>query len=134
MAENLNTRDDGRLKPTDLGRNWHILQNSVYAVANAQFVLKWFEVNIGSPQVDGIAQDLIYKADNRSVFSRIVEVGIFFRVFINDLEGSFLAQNIDGITPDSKPLLHFALDRLRRSQQGSEIQTGQRLERVQSLG
>ena len=45
-AHHLDARDERRLKPFELRRHRRLMQNAVNAVANAQFVLRRFEMNV----------------------------------------------------------------------------------------
>jgi hypothetical protein len=49
------------------------------------------------------------------------------------LKGSFLAESIDGIRADAQALLHLALNRLARSQDGLQLQAGEGFERIEPL-
>ena len=55
VAENLDARNDRRLKALDLRRHRHLLQHAVDAVADAQLVFERLEVNVGGAQLDGVA-------------------------------------------------------------------------------
>jgi hypothetical protein len=132
MAENFYARNDGGLKAFDLRRHRNFLQHTVDAVANAQFVFEGFEVNVRRAQLDGVAQHLIDEANDRRVLGGVVEVRVFL-VFIDDLERRFFFERADGVSADAEALLHFALDDFARREHRLELQTGERLEGVESL-
>ena len=134
VAENLDARNDGRLKALDLRRHRHVLQHAVNAVADAEFVLERFEVNVRGAQLDGVAQHLVDEADDRGVFRRAVEVGVLVAVLVHDLERRLLVQRVDGVRADAEALLHLALDGFAGREHGLEAQARHRLERVQPLG
>src|SRR4030095_10343590 len=67
MAQNLDAGNDRRLEAFHLRRHGNLLQNTVDAIADAQFVFKRFEVNVRGAQIDGVAQDLVDEADDRRV-------------------------------------------------------------------
>ena len=80
MAENLDARNDGRLKALELCRDRHFLQHAVNPVTDAELILEGFEVNVRGAQLDGIAQDLVHEPDDRGVLGRVVEVAVLFVV------------------------------------------------------
>src|SRR5437879_9548099 len=91
-------------------------------------------MNVRSPQLNRVPQYLVDEANDRSIFRRSVEVGIFQRIFIHHLERRVTAQRIDCVCAHPQSLLDLTLDRLSRSQHGLEIETREGLERVQTLG
>ena len=66
-----------------------VLQHAVNAVADAEFVLERFQVDVRRAQFDGVLQHLVDEADDgRLVLGGVVEVGVL-GVFVNDLESPF---------------------------------------------
>ncbi len=90
-------------------------------------------MNVRSAQLNGVAQDLVHKADDRGVLLRGVEVSILIRMFVHHFERGF-AQCAQGVGAHPQALLHFALDGLAGCQHRLEVEAGQRFERIQSLG
>ena len=133
VAENFYAGNNGRLKPLHLRGHWHFLQHAVDAIANAQFILERFEMDVRSAKLNGVPQHLVDEPDDRCVFGRAVQIRVFL-VFINDLKGRFLIQRVDGVRADAEPLLHFALNGLGGSKDGLEPQARHGFERVQPLG
>jgi len=133
VAENFDTRNDGRLKPFDLRRHRDFLQHAVNPVTNPQLVLKRFEMNIRGAQINGVAQHLIDEANDRSVFGRGVEVGVFGVLILDDLKRRLLAQRVDGVRAHAQSLFHFPLDRFRGREDGLEAQPRHRFESVKPV-
>src|ERR1043166_51879 len=125
MAQDFDTRHDGRLKPLDLRRHWNFLQYAVDAVANAQFIFEWFEVDVRSPQLDRVAQYLVDESDDRSVFGRAIEIGVFVAAFVHDLEGRFFVERVDGVRAHPEALFHLPLDGLAGREDRLGFRTGQ---------
>ncbi len=89
MAQNLDARNDGRLKLFQLRRHGHFLQLAVNAVADAEFVLERFEMDVGGAQLDGVLQNLVDEADDgRLVLRAFIEIGVL-GIFIDDLDALF---------------------------------------------
>ena len=89
VAQNFDARNDGRLKALELRGHGNVLQLAVNAVADAEFVLERFEMDVRRAQFDGVLQNLVDEADDgRLVFRGLVEVGVL-GVFVNDLESLF---------------------------------------------
>lgn len=51
-----------------------LVKHSVNAVANPQVIFHWLEVDVGCAVVDGLADDLVDEADNRSVLRHLLDV------------------------------------------------------------
>ena len=64
MTENLDTRNNGRLKALDLRWNRNFLEHAVNTVADAEFFFKRLKVDVRRAQFNGILQHLIDKADD----------------------------------------------------------------------
>ena len=133
MAQNLDARNDGRLKALQLRRHRNVLQHAVNAVADAKFIFERFEVNVRRAQFDGVLQHLVDEADDGGfVFRGRVEVGVL-GVFVNDFKAFFLVERADGVGADAEALFHFALDGFAGGEHRLEVQAGQGFQRVESL-
>ena len=134
VAQNLDAREDGRLELLQLRRHGDVLQNAVNAVTNLEFLLERFQVNVRRAQFNGIAQDLIDEPDDRGVLRGGIKVVAVLGIVIDDLQRFFLAEGVDGVGADAETLLHLALDDFGGGQDGLEVQAGDGLAGVESLG
>ena len=134
MTEDLDARNDRRLKLFELGRKRDFLQLAVDAVTDPELVLEGFEMNVRRPQFDGILEHLIDEADDgRLVFSTRIEVGIF-GVLIDDLDRFLLVECSDGVGTHAEVLLHFPQQCFAGNQNQFETETGEGAECVESAG
>src|ERR1039458_630251 len=110
MAQNFDARNDGRLKLFQLRRHGHFLQFAVNAVADFEFVLERFKMDVGGAQFNRVLQNLVDEADDRSLvlrpFVQIVALGIF----INRLDAFFLFKRANRVGTDAEAFFDFALD------------------------
>ena len=89
----------------ELCRKRDFLQFAIDAVANAKFVLERLQMNVRSPQLNGVFKNLIYEAYNgRFILGSGVEVRIL-AVFIDDLDRFLFVECADGVGADSEILL-----------------------------
>ena len=134
MTEDLDARNDRRLKLFELGWKRDLLQLAVDAVTNPELVLEGFEVDVRRPQFDGILEHLVDEADDgRLVFSTGIQVGIF-GVLIDDLDRFLLVECSDGVGTHTEVLLHFPQQRFAGNQHQFETETGEGAEGVESAG
>src|SRR5437899_11783571 len=90
-------------------------------------------MDVRGAKLDRIAQNLVHEPDDRSVFGSAVQVGVLVLVFVNDLKGGLLPERIDSVSADAEAILHFRLNRLARSQHGTEAKATNGLVLVQPL-
>ena len=91
-------------------------------------------MNVRRAQLDGVPQNLIHEANDRGIFRRAVEVGVFELILVHHLERLLFVERADGVRAHAQALLHLALDRLRWRQHGTQAQARHTLERVEPLG
>ena len=114
-------------------RHGHFLQLAVNAVADAEFILERFEMDVRGAQFDGVLQNLVDEADDRGlVFGALVEVGVL-GIVIHHLDALFLLERADGVRADAETLFDFALDGFGGGEHRLEVQAGQGFERVEPL-
>src|SRR5208282_3852458 len=133
MTQNFDARNDSGLKTFQLRGNGNLLQLAVNAVADTEFVLERFEMDVRRAQINGVLQNLVDEADDgRLVLGGFIQIGVL-GIFVNDLKSLFLVERADGVRADAEALFDFALDRFTGSEDGFEVQARQRFERVESL-
>ena len=133
MAQNFDARNDGRLKSFQLRRHGHFLQLAVNAVADAEFVLERFEVDVRRAQFDRVLQNLVDEADDRSLVLRAFVQIVVLGIFVNDLDAFFLVERADGVRADAEAFFDFALDGFAGGEHRLEVQAGHGFQRVESL-
>jgi len=83
-------------------------------------------MDVRRAQFDGVLQNLVDEADDRSlVLGGLVEIGVL-GIFVNDLETFFLVERADGVRADAEAFFDFALDGFAGGEDRPEVQAGGR--------
>lgn len=134
VTEDFDAGNDGGLKAFDLGGDGNFLEDTVDAIADAEFVFEGFEVDIGGAEFDGVAEDLVDEADDGGVGGGGIEVGIIGDIVIDHLEGRGFVEGVDGIGADAEVFFDFPLDGFGGGEDGLESKAGEGFEGIQRLG
>ena len=74
VRQDLDARDDRRLKPVHLRRHRGLVEDTVDAVANGHLVLVGLDMDIASPLVHRLDDDLVDQADDRRLLGHLQQI------------------------------------------------------------
>jgi hypothetical protein len=134
-GHDLQTADDGCLKPVDLGRGRLRLQDPVDPVADLHARVLRLQVNVARPSLDRLAQDLVHQPYHGSFLSRLGRLRPVPFHFFQDLDAVRVLfadrdQIIHRLRTDSQMSLHQPSQFVRHRNQRGHTLFDRRTDRI----